>query len=102
MTKDFNNDHILKQRKKDLTRLARALFDSALHEENRKRLEMHRMVAVELAQLLDEAVNKDDILHTDLGLELLLFIELKQDGSDQAVYDQREVAEILDELEQTT
>jgi len=91
--------HETNQRAEDLVRLARALYESALHEEDRERLELHRLVAVELAQLLNEAINKDDTLHPDLGLELILFIELKRDGNEQAERDSAEVAEILASLE---
>lgn len=92
-------DEIKQQRGKDLVMVARAIYESAVHEEDKKRLELHRHLAVEAAALIDEAIEKDGILHPDLGLELLLFIELKEDGNSEAEPYRKQVLSLLEDLE---
>lgn len=91
-----HHDNTVQQRAQDLTRLARALYEAALHEEDKERLEMHRNVALGLKELVDEAIDDDALFHADLGLELLLFIELKADGSDGAETGRVEALAVLE------
>lgn len=70
-----------------------------MFEKDKGMLELHRHVAVEFAGLVDEAIDEGCTLHPDLGLELLLFIELKKDGNPEAEADRKEVQRILEELE---
>lgn len=85
------------ERAKHLTRLARAFYDSVDHEYDKQRLELHRLVAVKLAGLINEAINMDDTLQPDLGLSLILFTEQKQDDMDTG--DDAEALRILETLE---
>lgn len=89
----------LQQRELHLVRLARAIYESALHEEDAGRLELHRLLAVSAASLFNEAINEDNLLHPDLGIELVLFIELKARGNSEAKTDRLEVLRIIEELE---
>jgi hypothetical protein len=90
------------QRKLDLIKLARVLYESALHEEDKERLELHRKLAVEAKQLFDDTYEQDHTLHPDLGLELLLFIELKKEGkSEEAETDHLEALKIIEDLEKS-
>lgn len=88
------------QRAKDLLRLARTLYEAGIHEQDGKRLEMLRLVAVELKQAIDEATETDGMLHPDLGLELLLFLELKESGNEEAEGYRKTVDSILAASEQ--
>ena len=91
--------HNQRQNEKDLVRLARALYNAALHENDKSRLEYYRQTAVSLSTLINDTVNKEGLLHPDLGISLILFIEGKASGSPQSEDDRRDADEILTELE---
>ena len=91
-------DQIKLQRARDLIILADSLCTSATHEEEKERLGMHRLVALEVKKLIDEATTEDGTMDSDLGLDLLLFIELKEDGESEAETYRKHVARELEEL----
>lgn len=91
--------NILAKREAYLIKIARSIYESATQEENSQRLELHRLLAVHAASLFDNACNEDGILHTDLGLELILFIELKKDKHPEAETDRIEVLRIIEQIE---
>lgn len=95
----MNKPTVLQKRTYYLTKLARSLYESAAHEHDKERLELHRQVAVETASLFNEAINEDNILHPDLGLELLLFIKLKASGEPEAETGRKYVLSIIERLE---
>lgn len=99
MNRNFNPPETLIDREKNLAQLARALLNSASQEDDPERLELHRHIALKLKQILDKTANQDKLLSPDLGLELLLFIELKRDGNTEAKFDRQEVMEILAGIE---
>lgn len=92
--------NILDTRESDLTTLARAIYESALHEEDPERLEMHRLLAVYAGSLFDAAFNEDHILHTDLGLEMVLFIELKLSQPVESEFHRKVVLNIIEQVEE--
>jgi hypothetical protein len=87
-------------RESDLAKLARAIYESAMHEQDPERLEMHRLLAVYAGSLFDAANNEDHILHTDLGLEMVLFIELKLSQPVESEFHRKVVLNIIEQIEE--
>lgn len=98
MDKESEQHH--EQNVKDLVVAARSLYESAMREEGEEKLELLRRQAVELKPLLDTTFEKEGSLHPDLGLTLLLFIELKKDGNEEWKADARDADAILTTLEE--
>jgi hypothetical protein len=103
-----NNDaeHSKIERAKYLVILAWAVLDLIAHERDKRYLELYRQAVLKITSLLDTVGEKDRTLDPDLGLSLLEYANMKsynnaeaEDVNAEAKYFGRDVARILDELE---
>jgi hypothetical protein len=92
-------DNAKLQRAKDFTVLARAVYDAISHEDDHVWLKRLRGTVVEFNILASDIIDEDNTLHPDIGLTLLLFLELKTDGEPEAEADRKDALAQIEEME---
>lgn len=77
MTKEPNN--VTRQRAIALAKLARAIYEAAVNEEDKDWLPLYESFVIKADRLFGKASREDGVLHPDFGGDLLDFVRFKND-----------------------